>query len=570
MGCLLQWTLLLAVLLSLPSCSTAQGQCNDVVAADIVFLVDGSSSIGRANFVLVKSFIAGIVQPFAKVVGPNGIRFGVVQYSDTARVEFTFTAYLNGTELINAIENINYKGGNTRTGAGLKYIADNFFNPASIRDVPKITILITDGKSQDNVQEPSQRLRSLGVKIFAVGIKSADPTELNLIASPPQSDFTSQIGNFRALSSLLPLVSQRVCTASGGSYLSDEPYSGPSDLQILGETTNSLRFRWTSAGGPVSGYVVQYRPLSGLGQPITSELRQETIPSNQQSYISRELRSGTDYLITVIAQYPNSLGESVSAKARTKPLLGLTTLRLVQAGFFTLGLGWDAPADQVQGYRITYRPTGQTGAQLKEQSVGADFTSLTLLDLKPDTEYVINLYPLIPRNSASPATLTARTLRLDGVQQLSVETISSNSVRVRWTGVTGARGYRVVWGPFTGSDVETVELRGDSESHTLGNLTPDTEYIVTVIALYNGEAEGPAATARFKIGAKTELGLYPAIQQKWQGDVTSPFPTQGTRVTYVTETFPIVVTSSYVRSDGDWGSVPSRHLQAVFQCPAKD
>jgi len=58
------------------------------------------------------------------------------------RVEFTFTAYLNGTELINAIENINYKGGNTRTGAGLKYIADNFFNPASIRDVPKVSWLL--------------------------------------------------------------------------------------------------------------------------------------------------------------------------------------------------------------------------------------------------------------------------------------------------------------------------------------------------------------------------------------------------------------------------------------------
>ncbi len=44
---------------------------------------------------------------------------------------------------------------------------------------------------------------------------------------------------------------------------------------------------------------------------------QETIGSNQQSYTARELRSGTDYLITVIAQYPNSLGESVSGKART-------------------------------------------------------------------------------------------------------------------------------------------------------------------------------------------------------------------------------------------------------------
>lgn len=60
----------------------------------------------------------------------------------TIRVEFTFTAYLNGDELITAMENINYKGGNTRTGAGLKYIADNFFNPASIRDVPKVSWLL--------------------------------------------------------------------------------------------------------------------------------------------------------------------------------------------------------------------------------------------------------------------------------------------------------------------------------------------------------------------------------------------------------------------------------------------
>lgn len=53
-----------------------------------------------------------------------------------------------------------------------------------------------------------------------------------------------------------------------------ETYSGPSDLQILSETTDSLRFQWSPAEGPVSGYVVQYRPLSILGQPIKAELRQ--------------------------------------------------------------------------------------------------------------------------------------------------------------------------------------------------------------------------------------------------------------------------------------------------------
>ena len=54
------------------------------------------------------------------------------------RVEFTFSTYLNGTELVNAVENLNYKGGSTHTGAGLKFVADNFFNPSSIRDVPKV------------------------------------------------------------------------------------------------------------------------------------------------------------------------------------------------------------------------------------------------------------------------------------------------------------------------------------------------------------------------------------------------------------------------------------------------
>ena len=53
-------------------------------------------------------------------------------------MEFTFTTYLNGTELLQALENLTYKGGNTRTGAGLKFLADNFFNPATSRDVPKV------------------------------------------------------------------------------------------------------------------------------------------------------------------------------------------------------------------------------------------------------------------------------------------------------------------------------------------------------------------------------------------------------------------------------------------------
>lgn len=61
------------------------GRCNNLQAADIVFLIDGSSSIGRANFIQVKNFMADIVKPFASSVSESGVRVGAVQYSDTSR-----------------------------------------------------------------------------------------------------------------------------------------------------------------------------------------------------------------------------------------------------------------------------------------------------------------------------------------------------------------------------------------------------------------------------------------------------------------------------------------------------
>ncbi|XP_018612087.1 collagen alpha-1(VII) chain [Scleropages formosus] len=494
--------LLTVLLSSLPHVSaqgtTSQGRCNNVLAADIVFLVDGSSSIGRTNFVQVKSFIAGIVKAFAEAVSPTAVRFGTVQYSDTSRVEFTFGTYRNGTELINAVENINYKGGNTLTGAGLKFVADNFFSPSATRDVPKITVLITDGKSQDSVREPAQKLRSLGVNMFAVGVKNADRAELKVVASQPESDYSFFVGDFKILGTLLPLVAPRVCASSGGVYAGDETFSGPANLQFSGETFDTLRFRWTAAGGPVNGYIVQYTPLSALGQPIVTELRQETVGPGQRSYVARDLKSGTDYLVTVIAQYPNAVGESVSGKSRTKPLPSVMKLRLVQAGFFSLSIAWDAPSTPVQGYRISYGPRGRPATELVERSLAGDSASVTLDGLLPNTEYVFNLYPLFPRNSGAPATLTTRTLRLPAVQQLSVQTLSESSVRVQWKGVEGAGAYRLIWGPFTGREVESAEVPGNRDSYTLSNLQPDTEYLITVIALYES-TEGPAATARFKI-----------------------------------------------------------------------
>lgn len=138
----------------------------------------------------------------------------------------------------------------------------------------------------------------LAIGCGCLGVKSADPYELAQIASQPSTDFTSFVGDFKVLNTLLPIVSHRVCSKAGGVYASDgmfkkghsylacylglssssascvsEAFSGPSNLQFSGQTADSLSFRWSEARGPVISYLVQYVPLSGLGQPISAELR---------------------------------------------------------------------------------------------------------------------------------------------------------------------------------------------------------------------------------------------------------------------------------------------------------
>lgn len=59
--------------------------CTRLYAADIVFLLDGSSSIGRGNFREVRGFLEGLVLPFSGVASAQGVRFAAVQYSDDPR-----------------------------------------------------------------------------------------------------------------------------------------------------------------------------------------------------------------------------------------------------------------------------------------------------------------------------------------------------------------------------------------------------------------------------------------------------------------------------------------------------
>ncbi|XP_056384102.1 collagen alpha-1(VII) chain [Hyla sarda] len=483
-------------------------RCDNIYDSDIVFVVDGSSSIGRANFRMIKSFMEGLVIPFINVVSQDGVRIGVVQYSDDPRTEFDFSRYRNGSEVIQAIRNLAYKGGNTRTGAGLRYATDNFFGPAILRpDIPKVVVLITDGKSQDDVDQASQRLKNLGIKIFAVGIKNADSRELTRVASTPTDDYFFYVNDFKILGTLLPLVSRKVCITTGGVYIPEtSTFTGPSNLVFSDQTADTMRIQWTAATGPVTGYKVVYGPLTGLGQQIPLELREISLTSAQTSTLLQSLRPGTEYSVTVTALYANSIGQSVSGREKTLSPLGISNFRITEAGPSFLRLAWTVSGGEPpSGYRLTYatRGDGRTG----EKTLSGSALSDTLGDLRPDTEYILVLYPQYQRQTGTPVTITGRTQRIEGVTDLNIQDVTSQSMTATWRGVRGATGYRISWVSQTGEDTKDFDVGPTINSYGIRNLVASTEYTVSVSPLF-GALEGPAVSTR----VKTESGIVQVLR----------------------------------------------------------
>lgn len=93
---------------------TLLSECSVGAIADLVFLVDGSWSVGRENFKYIRNFISAVAGAFD--IGEDKTRVAVVQYSTDTRTEFNLNQYFKRAELLQAIRNLPYKGGNTMTG----------------------------------------------------------------------------------------------------------------------------------------------------------------------------------------------------------------------------------------------------------------------------------------------------------------------------------------------------------------------------------------------------------------------------------------------------------------------
>lgn len=176
---------------------------------DLVFILDGSYSVGPENFEIVKKWLVNITKNFD--IGPKFIQVGVVQYSDYPVLEIPLGSHDSGENLMAAMESIHYLGGNTRTGKAIQFALDYLFAKSS-RFLTKIAVVLTDGKSQDEVKDAAEAARDSKITLFAIGVGSeTEDAELRAIANKPSSTYVFYVEDYIAISKIREVMKQKLC-----------------------------------------------------------------------------------------------------------------------------------------------------------------------------------------------------------------------------------------------------------------------------------------------------------------------------------------------------------------------
>ncbi|XP_017157584.1 collagen alpha-1(XII) chain [Poecilia reticulata] len=551
----------------------SDNQCRTPAKADIVLLVDGSWSIGRINFKTIRSFIARMVGVFD--IGPNNVQIALAQYSGDPRTEWHLNAHATRESLLNAVNNLPYKGGNTMTGMALRFILEKSFQPSvGMRpDSRKIGVLITDGKSQDEIIVSSQSLRDSGIELYAVGVKNADENELRSIATDPDEIHMYNVADFRFLLDIVDDLSSNLCNsvkgpedsgselgpptdlvtsevtqysfraswmppevpveqfrvtyrmAAGGPTMevlvdgevttavlenltpltqyvvnvfavlegaSSEPLKGTettlplppaSNLKVYDETSSSMRVSWEAAAG-ASGYLLLYSSINASEPQQEQEVRVAGGVTNTQLL---QLIPNTQYGVTLIALHGEATSETLEGRGVTLPLSPAGELRISGVTHSSMMLNWDAAPGAVRRYMIAYKPDG---GELKEVEVNGDITTLQLTGLISQTEYDVAVTPVYDDGPAAPMLGTAITDVVPAPKNLQFSEVTQNSFRATWEhGAPDVALFRISWSKKGEKDLKNEILSSDENSYVLQNLDPDTEYLVTVTAIYPDESE---------------------------------------------------------------------------------
>ncbi|XP_005097975.1 collagen alpha-1(XIV) chain [Aplysia californica] len=201
-------------LTDIPSDQVAAQEACYQMPAEVVFVLDISSSIFMHDFQKQLAFVSSLIRIFD--IGENETRVAAISFSTNATVEFHLDEFYDQKDVRDHVEMIRYTGGGTNTGDALKLVNDSvLISERGVRsNVSHVVIVVTDGRSENSTETKAQAnvLKDSGVLMFAIGVGPyVDDQELEAIASEPSENFIFTIADYDTLTSIKNTLALRVC-----------------------------------------------------------------------------------------------------------------------------------------------------------------------------------------------------------------------------------------------------------------------------------------------------------------------------------------------------------------------
>ncbi|OCT79016.1 hypothetical protein XELAEV_18030112mg [Xenopus laevis] len=181
---------------------------------DLVFIIDSSRSVRPQEFEKVKIFLSDMIETLD--TGEYATRVAVVNYASTVKTEFYLKTYFNKPEMKKAVSMISPLSTGTMTGLAIQAAIEEVFTEeagsrrAALR-IPKVAIIVTDGRPQDRVQDVAARARAMNIEIYAVGVDRADMKSLKLMASEPLDDHVFYVETYGVIEKLTLKFRESLC-----------------------------------------------------------------------------------------------------------------------------------------------------------------------------------------------------------------------------------------------------------------------------------------------------------------------------------------------------------------------
>uniref|UniRef100_A0A674KEJ4 von Willebrand factor n=1 Tax=Terrapene triunguis TaxID=2587831 RepID=A0A674KEJ4_9SAUR len=194
---------------------------------DIMFLLDGSSSVGASEFEEMKSFVKAFIENYG--ISNTSTQVSVLQYARANTLEISWNMPQESKNLLNRVSLIQQREqGPSKLGEAVNFAVQHAMSEAhgGRPSASKIAVIIVSEKSEDPVDSAAYSASINRVSLFPIGVGDRyDEEQLRTLAGQSATDRIIKLRRFEDLPDMVTLDDafvNKLCTEPAGECIDED------------------------------------------------------------------------------------------------------------------------------------------------------------------------------------------------------------------------------------------------------------------------------------------------------------------------------------------------------------